>query len=157
MADADIHRVIVDAKDTYKELHIIDKNVNVSQNSTKNPSEGKESNKGNNLDIESDLENFSSSTTIEHDVKDHNLRRSKRLTKTNRISRLNSPVPSDYMKHCLKTECSGISHLPENNPETDGKWTISEPTDNRTTYLDQMRTSANTTTKFWTEDRHEEQ
>ena len=38
--------------------------------------------------------NLSSSTETEQETKVHNLRKSKRLTKTNPIVRLNNPVPS---------------------------------------------------------------
>ena len=62
------------------------------------------------LDANSELEllnNFSSSTEIEQETKEHNLRRSKRLIKTTPIIRLSTPVPSDYRKHCHKTKPRG--------------------------------------------------
>ena len=47
---------------------------------------------------------MSSSTEIEQETKEHNLRKSKRLTKTNPIIRLNNPVPSDYSKYRQKAQ-----------------------------------------------------
>ena len=53
------------------------------------------------------LSNLSSSTEIEQETKEHSLRRSKRLTRTNPIIRVNNPVPSDYRKYRQKTEWPG--------------------------------------------------
>ena len=63
------------------------------------------------IDDNSELEllsNLSSSTEIEEETKEHNLRRSKGLTKTNPIfRRLNNPVLSDYRKYSQKTKRPG--------------------------------------------------
>ena len=50
------------------------------------------------------LSNLSSSTEIEQETKEHNLRRSKGSIKTNPIITLNNPVPSDYMKYRQKAQ-----------------------------------------------------
>ena len=62
------------------------------------------------------LSNLSSSTEIEQDTKERNLRRSKRLTKTNPIVRLNNPAPLDYRKYSQKTK------RPGNNPGRRGHY-----------------------------------
>ena len=60
------------------------------------------------------ISNLSSSTEIKQGTKENNLRRSKSLTKTNPIIRLNNPVSSDYRKYRQKVESSI-----DNNPDTD--------------------------------------
>ena len=85
---SDIERVINDTQQSGQDLHIKDINGKVSST------------------IDSDLElasNLSSITEIDKNLEitqETNLRRSKRLTKTNPVSRLNNPVnQSDYRKH----------------------------------------------------------
>ena len=87
MSESDIEQVINDTQQSGQDLHIKDINGKVSNT------------------IDSDLElasNFSSGTEIDKDlenVQETNLRRSKRLTKTNPVIRLNNPVnQSDYRK-----------------------------------------------------------
>ena len=53
------------------------------------------------------LSTLSSSTEIERGTKEHNLRRSKRLTKTNPIVTLINLVPSNYRKYRQKTKRPG--------------------------------------------------
>ena len=88
MSESDIEQVINDTQQSGQDLHIKDINGKVSNT------------------IDSDLElasNLSSSTEIDDNLEkaqETNLRRSKRLTKTNPVIRLNNPVnQSDYRKH----------------------------------------------------------
>ena len=103
MTDTDIDRIIEDAKQNDTELFIKDLNGKVTYNYNNTVYGGEENEEKNNLETEtSDLElisNLSSSTEIEQETKQHNLRRSKRLTKTNPIIRFNNPITSDYRKH----------------------------------------------------------
>ena len=74
------------------------------------PNRGKKEDDIKKIDENSELEllnNLSSSTEIEQETKEHNLRRSKRSTKTHLIARLNNPVPSDYRKYSQKTKQPG--------------------------------------------------
>ena len=81
-----------------------DSNGKVSHNVTNTPKRGEEEeDELENSELEL-LSNLSSSTEIEQENKEHNLRRSKRLTKTNPITRLNNPVPSDYRKYRQKAQ-----------------------------------------------------
>ena len=117
MTDAEVDRVIEDARRANTELHIRDNNGKVIQNNYQNPKRGEEDNIEKNYFEEetSELEllnNLSSSTEIEQDTKEHNLRRSKRLTKTNPIVRLNNPLPSVYRKYRQKTE-NGRENTPD--------------------------------------------
>ena len=109
MTDTDIDRIIEDAKQNDTELFIKDLNGKVTHNYNNTVHGGEENKEKNNLETEtSDLElisNLSSSTEIEQETKEHNLRRSKRLTKTNPIIRFNNPITSDYRKHGKQTEC----------------------------------------------------
>ena len=66
---------------------------------TKAPTKGKNSIEKNENSESDQLSNLSSSTEIEQDTKEHNLRRSKRATKTNLIVRPNNTVPSEYRKY----------------------------------------------------------
>ena len=99
-----VDRAIEDPREADTEVHIKDLNGKVSHNNTKTPKRGEEE--------EDELENsepellsdLSSRTEIEQETKEHNLRRSKRLTKTNPIIRLNNPVPSDYRKYRQKAQ-----------------------------------------------------
>ena len=106
MTDAEVDRVIEDARRANTELHIRDNNGKVIQNYNHHPKRGEDNIEKNYLEEETSelelLSNLSSGTGIKQDTKEHNLRRSKRLTKTNPIVRLNNPVPSDYSKyrHC---------------------------------------------------------
>ena len=88
MSESDIEQVINDTQQSGQHLHIKDINGKVSNT------------------IDSDLElasNLSSRTEIDKDlenVQETNLRRSKRLRKTNPVIRLNNTVnQSDYRKH----------------------------------------------------------
>ena len=109
MTDAEVDSVIENTRKANRELHIRDNNGKVSPNNYNTP------NKGDEQDIEkidenSELEllsNLSSSTGKEQGTKERNLRRSKRLTKTNPIVRLNNPIPSDYRKYSQKTKRPG--------------------------------------------------
>ena len=65
------------------------------------------------------LSNRSSNTEIEQDTTESNLRRSKRLTKTNLIVRLNNPVPSDYSKYVKRQNDRESAINLENNRESD--------------------------------------
>ena len=82
-----------------------DHNGNVVQNEYKISDRGEEDNIEKNVTYTENsqlelLSNLSSSTAIEQNT----VRRSKRLTKTNPIIRLNKPVPSDYRKYSQKNE-----------------------------------------------------
>ena len=109
MTDTDIDRIIEDAKQNDTELFIKDLNGKVTHNYNNTVYGGEENKEKNNLETEtSDLElisNLSSSTEIKQETKEHNLRRSKRLTKTNPIIRFNNPITSDYRKHRKQTKC----------------------------------------------------
>ena len=112
MTDAKIDRVIEDARRANTELPLKDNNGRVIQNNYQSPKGGEEDNVGNSYTEQdtSELEllsNLSSRTEIEQETKEHNLRRSKRLTKTNPKIRLNNPVLSDYTKYRQKTEWPG--------------------------------------------------
>ena len=89
MLDSDIEQIISDTQQSGQDTHIRDNNGKVTYNT-----------------FESDLElasNLSSSTENEKEienVEETNLRRSKRLTKTNPIVRLNNPIiETDNRKH----------------------------------------------------------
>ena len=99
-------------------------------------------------------------------MKEHKLSRSKRPTRTNRIIRLNNPVPSDHKNYRQNAECSETSQQTRKQPRHDGKpelstgitgkWTVQEITDNRTTYIDQTRATSNRMIDLCTENRHKE-
>ena len=81
--------------------------------------------------------NLSSSTEIEQDTKVHNLRRSKRLTKTNPIVRLNNTVPSEYRKYSQKTERPNIKKGRQHGQSVEKIQKRARPehsSNNRTTY-----------------------
>ena len=111
MTDAEVDRVIEDARRANTELHNRDNNGKIIQNYNHHPKRGEDNIEKNYLEEETSelelLSNLSSGTGIKQDTKEHNLRRSKRLTKTNPIVRLNNPVPSDYSKYRQKTEWPG--------------------------------------------------
>ena len=93
MSDSDIEQIISDTQQSGQDLHTKDTNGKVTYNTFEEM-------------IESDLElasNLSSSTEIEKEIEnieETNLRRSKRLTKTNPIVRLNDPIHrTDDRKH----------------------------------------------------------
>ena len=90
MTDTDVDRVIKDAREADRELYIKDSNGKVVQNFENTTYGGEEDNKKNSKAEISKLElisNLSSSTEIEQETKNQNLRRSKRLSKTNPIVR----------------------------------------------------------------------
>ena len=97
MSESDIEQIIENTQKSGQELNIRDHNGKVTYDTFDKIEE-------------SDLElasNLSSSTEIEKELEkteENNLRRSKRLTKTNPIVRLNNPVNQDcYRKHSKKT------------------------------------------------------
>ena len=153
MTDAEIDRVIEDAKRANTELQIRDNNGKLTQNNYQTPKGGEEDKIVKNYFEEetSDLEllnNISSSTEIEQDTKEHNLRRSKRLTKNNPIVRLINPVPSDYRKYRQKTEWPGkhTGHRRQHGQQLEkpNKGTFpAESPDNRTIFEDTSRNTAN--------------
>ena len=97
-----VDRSIEDAREADTEIHLKDHNGKVSHNIIKSPKRGEEEeDELENSELEL-LSNLSSSTEIEQETKEHNLRRSKHLPKTNSIIRLNNPVPSDYRKYRQK-------------------------------------------------------
>ena len=99
-----VDRALEDAREADTEIHLKDSNGKVSHNIIKSPKRGEEEeDELENSELEL-LSNLSSSTEIEQETKEHNLRRSKRLTKTNSIIRLNNPVPSDYRKYRQKAQ-----------------------------------------------------
>ena len=99
-----VDRAIEHAREADTEIHLKDRNGKVSHNITKTPKRGEEEeDELENSELEL-LSNLSSSAEIEQETKEHNLRRSKRLTKTNPIIRLNNPVPSDYRNYRQKTQ-----------------------------------------------------
>ena len=103
-------RAIEDARRANTELHIRDSNGKVFQNNFENPSRGEEEEELEKIGETSELDllsNLSSSTEIEQETKEHNLRRSKRVTKTNPIVRPKNPVPSVYMKNSQKIKQPG--------------------------------------------------
>ena len=81
------------------QLHIWDNDGKVSQDNYKIPNQEENSIEKNENSESDRLSNLSSSTEIEQDTKEHNLRRSKRATKTNLIVRPNNTVPSEYRKY----------------------------------------------------------
>ena len=99
--DSDINQTIRHSLQSGQEIQLRDKSGKVTFYNNKTEK---------NLDL-SGLEfanNLSSSTEIEKDIeklKNANLRRSKKLTKTNPIVRINDPVTqSDYRKHNKTTQ-----------------------------------------------------
>ena len=110
MTDEVIDRAIKDAREANTEIHIRDSKGKVFQNNFENLTRGEQEEGIEKIDEPSDqelLSNLSSSTEIEPETKEHNLRRSKQLTKTNPIVRLNNPVSSDYGKYVRKTKQPG--------------------------------------------------
>ena len=110
MTDTDVDRVIKDAREADKEFYIKDTNGKVIQYYKNTTYTGEEDNDQNNSEAETSvlelIGNLSSSTEIEQKTKEHNLCRSKRLTKTNPFVRLNNPVPSDYRNYRKQTKCT---------------------------------------------------
>ena len=99
-----VDRAIEDARKADTKIHLKDPNGKVSHNITKTPKRGEEEeDELENSELKL-LSNFSSSTEIEQETKKYNLRRSKRLTKTNTIITLNNPLPSDYRKYRQKAQ-----------------------------------------------------
>ena len=99
-----VDRAIEDARKADTEIHLKDPNGKVCHNITKTPKRGEEEeDELENSELEL-LSNLSSSTEIEQETKEHNLRRSKRLTETNPIIRLNNQVPSDYRNYRQKAQ-----------------------------------------------------
>ena len=99
-----VNRAIEGAREADAEIHLKDSSGKVSHKMINSPKRGKEEkDELENSEVEL-LSNLSSKTEIEQETKEHNLRRSKRLTKTNPIVRLNNPVPSDYRKYRQKTQ-----------------------------------------------------
>ena len=96
MTDVEIDSVIYEGRRTNTDLHIKDKNGKVLQNHSKKLNGGEKVNVENTLEAEtSELELISSlcsNTEVDKDTKEHNLGRSKCLTKTNHLIRLNNPV-----------------------------------------------------------------
>ena len=116
MSESDIDQTIKDSLQSGQEIHIRDNSGKVTfYNNEKTE---------NKLDM-SELElasNLSSSTEIENDVEqleNTNLRRSKRLTKTNPIVRLNNPInQSDYRKHSKTTQPVTTTGMPRGDDGT---------------------------------------
>ena len=152
MTDAEVNRVIEEARRANTELHIRDNNGKVIQNNYQNPKRGEEDNREKNSFEEetSELEilsNLSSSTEIEQDTKEHILRRSKLFTKTNPIVKLNNPVSFDYRKYRQKTERlekhTGPRRQHGQQLQQSNKWTDPvESFDNRTTNNSATRNTA---------------
>ena len=113
MLESDIDKTIKDSTQSRQDIQIKDKSGKVPFDNNKK--------KENDLDL-SELElasNLSSSTEIEKDteqLENENLRRSKSLTKTNPIVRLNNPVnQSDYRKHSKTTQPVTTSRMLRRN------------------------------------------
>ena len=109
MTNEDVDRAIEDAKKANTELHIRDKNGKVFRNNYETPKRGEEEEiwkPDENSELEL-LSNLSTSIEIEQKTKEHNLRRSIHLTKTNPIVGLNNPVHSDHSKYSQKTKQPG--------------------------------------------------
>ena len=98
------------------------------------------------MDENSELEvvsNFSSSTEIEQETKEHTLRSSKRLTKTNPIVRLNNAVPSDYRNYSQKIKQPGNNTRHQRQQlSTNDERACPERNDDRTTTMDTARNTA---------------
>ena len=80
MTHEDIDCPIKDAREANAEIHIRDSNGKVFQNNFESPTRGEEEEEISKIDETSDLEllsNLSSSTEVEQETKEHNLRRSK--------------------------------------------------------------------------------
>ena len=90
------------------------------------------------------LSTLSSSTEIEQETKQHNLRRFKRITKTNPIVRLNNPVPSDYRKYSHKTQRPGndTGHRREQLTTSTERDCLEEIYNDRTILMDTARNIA---------------
>ena len=131
MTDTEINCAINDTKQANEELLIRDENGKVFNNNETFPNTGEE----NSFDLDF-ANNLSSSTELETDVKheeeEKNVRRSKRLTKTNPIVRYNNPICHDYRNHRRKAELGRNTgsnpnrygnKQPELNPTADNKQT----------------------------------
>ena len=115
-----VNRAIEDAREADAEIHFKDSSGKVCHNMINSPKRGEEvKDELENSELEL-LSNLSSSTEIEQETKEHNLRRSKRLTKTNPIDRLDNPQPSDYRKYRQKTQ-------PRSEPNQHIKTTKQQP------------------------------
>ena len=94
-----VDRAIEDAREADTEIHIKSPNGKVFHNITKTRKRGEEQEDAIENSEPELLSDLSSSTEIEQETKEHNLRRSKRLTKTNPVLR-----PSDYRKYRQKAQ-----------------------------------------------------
>ena len=104
MTTEDVDSAIEDAREADTEIHLKGSNGKASHKIIKSPKRGEEEeDELENSELEL-LSNLSSSTEIEQETKEHNLRRSKRLTESNPIIRLNNPVLSDYRKYRQKAQ-----------------------------------------------------
>ena len=115
MSESDIDQTIKDSTQSRQGIRIKDNSGKVPFDNNKKI--------GNEL-VLSELElasNLSSSTEIEKDteqLENDNLRRSKRITKTNPIVRLNNPInQSDYRKQSKSTQSVTTSRMPKRNAE----------------------------------------
>ena len=113
MTDTEIDRIIEDAKKANKYLHIKDINGKVAQTFNEREEDIENTLETTELEL---LSNLRSSTELEQNTKEKNLRRSKRLTKTNPIVRLINPVPSDHRKYRQKAEQPRGSNQPGKQP-----------------------------------------
>ena len=109
MSEFDIDQTIKDSTQSGQEIQIRDNSGKVTFYNNE-----KTENKLDTSELEL-VSNLSSSTEIENDLEqleNTNLRRSKRLTKTNSIIRLNNPVnQSDYRKHCKATQSANTTGI----------------------------------------------
>ena len=153
MTEEEIHQAIQDARTAEQELFIRDENGKVPINSNTNLK--------NNLET-SDLElasNLSSSTEIEADIiteEEKNVRRLKRLTKTNPIVRYNNPVCHDYRKHRKRAELG--QHTGSTKQTTGERTTVTQLPDkiqmlreytNRNNNKSQERSTVHQHTDLW--------
>ena len=154
MTDMEIDRILEDVKKANTELHIKDLNGKVIQTFTERKEDIEINSEASELEL---LSNLILTTETEQDTKENNLRRSKRLTKTNPIVRLNNTVLSDYRNYCHKAERSGVNDHPGIQPgirqrsellTNRNNWSVLEPKTDRTTTNDLTRTTANITKSY---------
>ena len=156
MSEFDIDQTIKDSTQAGQEIQIRDDSSKVTFYNNE-----KTENKLDTSELEL-VSNLSSSTEIENDLEqleNTNLRRSKRLTRTNPIVRLNNPVnQSDYRKHGKTTQPATTTGMPRGDagakrrgqPVKRQKGTHN-PQPKKTTSC--SRKTGENTTRQWTDNR----
>ena len=139
MTDTEIDCIIEDAKKANKELHIKDTNGKVTQTLNEREKDIENNSETSELEL---LSNLSSSTEIEQDPKENNIRRSKRLT--NRYHLITGNTVNNR-----PGKQPGIRRKPDLFNEHSHNRTVQETKTDRRTNDDLTRTTANTKAEPW--------